>query len=126
VILHLGSAHEDQLLVVLLVIARERIGELSGRVRFDLDGLGVAAPVTAAPTVTRPRSRVLWEVLKDAYTRLGLDRVGNNTFRKLVLARVMEPTSKADTLRVWDKLGVPAAPSLSTVWRTLARSVEQD
>ena len=27
---------------------------------------------------------------------------------------------------MWDELGVPGAPSLSTVWRTLARSVEQD
>jgi hypothetical protein len=68
----------------------------------------------------------LWDVLEDAYARLGFDAVGNDTFKKLVLARVVEPTSKADTLRVWDELGVPGAPSLSTVWRTLARSVEQD
>lgn len=44
---------------------------------------------------------------------------------KLVLARVVEPTSKADTIRVLDDLGVPA-PSLRTIWRTLARCVEQD
>lgn len=111
---------------MLLAIARERIGELSGSVPFDLDGLGAAPPVTAAPTVAGSRSRVLWEVLEAAYARLGFDAVGNDTFRKLVLARIVEPTSKADTLRVWDELGVPAAPSLSTVWRTLARAVEQD
>ena len=69
---------------------------------------------------------MLWDVLEDAYARLGFDGVGNDTFKKLVLARVVEPTSKADTLRVWDELGVPGAPSLSAVWRTLARSVEQD
>lgn len=111
---------------MLLAIARERIGELSGRVPFDLDKLGAVPPVTAAPTVAGSRSRVLWDVLEAAYARLGFDTVGNDTFRRLVLARVVEPTSKADTLRVWGELGVPAAPSLSTVWRTLARAVEQD
>ncbi len=44
---------------------------------------------------------------------------------KLVLARVVEPASKADTIRVLGELGVPA-PSLRTIWRTLARCVEQD
>ncbi len=123
---HLGSAHDDAQLAVLIAIARERISELAGKVPLDLDGLGAAPPVTAAPTVVGSRSRVLWEVLEAAYARLGFDTVGNDTFRKLVLARVVEPTSKADTLRVWEELGVPAAPSLSTVWRTLARCVEQD
>lgn len=69
---------------------------------------------------------MLWEVLEAAYARLGFDTVGNDTFKNLVLARVVEPTSKADTLRVWGELGVATASSLSTVWRTLARSVEQD
>ncbi|MEZ5189146.1 MAG: hypothetical protein R2723_11420 [Microbacterium sp.] len=47
---------------------------------------------------------MLWDVLEDAYARLGFDAVGNDTFKKLVLARVVEPTSKADTLRVWTTL----------------------
>ncbi len=123
---HLGSAHDDEQLAVLVAIARGRIAELAGHVPFDLDGLGATPPATTAPTVTGSRSRLLWDVLEDAYARLGFDTVGNDVFRKLVLARVVEPTSKADTLRVWDELGVPGAPSLSTVWRTLARSVEQD
>ena len=123
---HVGSAHGEEQLAVLLAIAQQRIGELAGRVALDLDGLGTTPPATAAPTVAGSRSRVLWDVLEAAYARLGFDTVGSDTFRKLVLARVVEPTSKADTLRVWDELGVPAAPSLSTVWRTLARSVEQD
>ncbi|WP_454130836.1 IS1634 family transposase [Microbacterium lacticum] len=123
---HLGSAHDDEQLAVLVAIARERIAELAGHVPFDLDGLGATPLATTAPTVTGSRSRLLWDVLEDAYARLGFDAVGNDTFKKLVLARVVEPTSKADTLRVWDELGVPGATSLSAVWRTLARSVEQD
>jgi hypothetical protein len=122
---HLGSAHDDAQLAILIAIGRERIVELTGQGRFDLDGLMPVAPQTTAPTVAGFRSRVLWEVLEAAYSRLGFDTVGNDTFRKLVLARIVEPTSKADTLRVLGELGVPA-PSLSTIWRTLARSIEQD
>ena len=124
---HLGSAHDDAQLAALVTIARERIAEMNGQEQLDLDALAPASPPqSSGPIVTGSRSRVLWDVLEDAYARLGFDGVGNDTFKKLVLARVVEPTSKADTLRVWDELGVPAAPSLSTVWRTLARSVEQD
>lgn len=124
---HLGSAHDDAQLAALVAIARERIAEMNGQEQLDLESLTRAAPPRSSePVVTGSRSRVLWEVLEKAYSHLGFDTVGNDTFRKLVLARIVEPTSKADTLRVWDELGVPSAPSLSTVWRTLARAVEQD
>lgn len=120
---HIGSAHDDAQLAVLVQIAKDRIQ--AGQLAFDLDALGPASPVTAAPIVTGSSSRVLWEVLEGAYVRLGFDVVGDDTFRKLVLARAVEPTSKADTIRVLGELGVPAA-SLRTIWRTLARCVEQD
>ncbi|MFN8031290.1 MAG: hypothetical protein U0Q10_13250 [Dermatophilaceae bacterium] len=41
-------------------------------------------------------------VLGEAYARLGFDAVGDEAFKQLVLARVVEPTSKADSLRVLD------------------------
>lgn len=120
---HIGSAHDDVQLAVLVRIAKDRIH--AGQLTFDLDALSPAAPVMAAPTVTGSASRVLWEVLEGAYAGLGFDVVDSDVFRKLVLARVVEPTSKADTIRVLDELGVPA-PSLRTIWRTLARCVEHD
>ncbi|MFM9746068.1 IS1634 family transposase, partial [Streptomyces brasiliscabiei] len=62
---------------------------------------------------------MLWDVLEAAYRRLGFDAaVDDDVFMKLVLARVVEPTSKADTIRVLGELGVPA-PGLRTIWRTL-------
>ena len=42
-----------------------------------------------------------------------------------MLARIIEPTSKADTIRVLAEIGVKS-PSLRTIWRTLARLVEED
>jgi hypothetical protein len=75
--------------------------------------------------VAGTRSQLLWDVLKAAYARVGFDAVGDQTFKALVLGRVIEPTSKADTLRVLADVGVPA-PSLRTVFRSLARCLERD
>ena len=119
---HIGSAHNDEDLAVLVEVAKTKIQ--AGQLAFDLDALA-PAPVTAAPTVVGSRSRVLWEVLEQAYANLGFDKVGTDTFKRLVLARVIEPTSKVDTIRVLSELGLPS-PSLRTIWRTLARSVKED
>ncbi|WOQ69008.1 IS1634 family transposase [Microbacterium limosum] len=121
---HIGSAHDDAQLAALVQTARERI--TAGQLAFDLDALTPTAPTGVAPTVVGSRSRVLWELLETTYRRIGFDTaVDDDTFMKLVLARVVEPTSKADTIRVLEELGVPA-PGLRTIWRTLARCVEQD
>lgn len=71
------------------------------------------------------RCQLLWDVLSGAYSRLGFDALGDESFKALVLARIVEPTSKADTIRVLGELGVPA-PSLRTIFRALARCIERD
>ena len=71
--------------------------------------------------ITAKSSAVLWQVLTDAYSRLGFDVVADAAFRQLVLARIVEPTSKADSLRVLDEIGVEH-PSLRTMFRTLKRA----
>ncbi len=121
---HIGSAHDDAQLAALVRIAKDRI--MAGQFAFDLDALTPTAPTGAAPIVTGSRARVLWDVLEAAYRRLGFAAaIDDDVFVKLVLARVVEPTSKADTIRVLEELGVPA-PGLRTIWRTLARCVEAD
>lgn len=122
---HLGSAHDDGQLAALIAIGRAKIAELHGQETLDPDVLDGRSRVRSGPVVVGSRSRVLWEVLEQACADLGFTGVGNETFRKLVLARVVEPTSKVDTIRVLDELGVPV-PALRTIWRTLARSIEQD
>ena len=125
---HIGSAHTEAELTVLMSIAREKIH--AGQQAFDLDALTPSKPQIASPTITSSRARVLWEVLEDAYARLGfaeaLDgRAGAEVFQKLVLARLIEPTSKADTIRVCGEIGVEP-PALRTIWRVLARSIEEN
>jgi hypothetical protein len=52
----------------------------------------------------------LWEALCWAYQLLGFDQAdrGDGVFRDLVLARIIEPTSKHDSLRVLGEVGVEA------------------
>lgn len=47
-------------------------------------------------------------MLSEAYDRLGFGAVGDETFKSLVLGRIIEPTSKADALRVLEEVGAPA------------------
>jgi hypothetical protein len=118
---HIGSAHDEDQLVLLLEIARQRLH--AGQEVLDLDaGAGSSG---AGARVSGSRSELLWRVLADAYARLGFDAIGDEAFRATVLARIIEPTSKADTIRVLEEVGV-AGPSLRTIFRMLARSVERD
>ena len=123
---HIGSAHDEAGLSVLMEIARQRLRE--GQQLLDL------ASASAEPThpaglagarVTGTRSGLLWEALTDAYGLLGFEAVRDETFKALVCARVVEPTSKADTIRVLGELGMPA-PSLRTIFRALVRCVQRD
>ena len=70
-------------------------------------------------------SLLLWQVLTDAYSRLGFDVLGDEAFRAMVLARIVEPTSKADSLRVLAEIG-GAGPGLRTLFRSLKRCQDRD
>ncbi len=47
----------------------------------------------AAPRVIGTSSRLLFDVLAEVYSGLGFGAVGDETFRDLVIARIVEPTS---------------------------------
>ena len=149
---HLGSAHTDSELALLLSAARARLSP--GQDALDLGDLAAAAPrigdvagwtagrragqamlgdavpaasaggrpvsVNAGSRVVATSSQLLWQVLTDAYARLGLDVLADEAFRAMVLARIVEPASKADSLRVLAGLGAPAL-ALRTLFRSLAR-----
>lgn len=149
---HVGSAHTDAELALLVQAARERmvpegqdalnLGPVTQKpVRVDEiadwtrppDSLPVAAEggggrprqVAAGGRVIATASLTLWQVLSDAYDQLGFDVVGDDAFRELVAARIIEPTSKLDTIRVLDEIGV-GRPGLATLYRCLRRTNERD
>jgi hypothetical protein len=114
---HIGSAHDEVELELLKAVARQRIA--AGQEELDL---GVAAPPESGGPLPITASRMghLWDALSKGYDVLGFDIAadGDEVFRSLVLARIIEPTSKLDSLRVLEEIGI-AAPSYATVKRRL-------
>lgn len=141
IIAHVGSAHTDAELGVLLEQARaiahggqgtldlgvpdpvERVDDVadwrSGRLPEQQRSPRPAGLSPAGRTVGT-YSKVLYDAVGAVYDELGFDCVGDAVFRDLVIARIVEPTSKADALRVLGDLGVRAA-SYKTIQRRLAR-----
>ena len=111
---HIGSAHDDAELELLKAAARQRLA--AGQGELDL-GLDAAAPGGPLP-VTSSRMGCLLDALARAYEVVALDRAsrGDGVFRGLVLARIIEPASKLDSLRVLEEAGV-APTSYATLRR---------
>jgi hypothetical protein len=146
---HVGSAHTDAELGLLLAAARERLSP--GQDVLDLGELPVvrarmgqvadwtgerevpARPaaggrpvsVAAGGRVVGTSADLLWSVLTSAYAQLGFGVLGDDGFRAMVLARIVEPASKAEVVRVLDEIGAPAV-GLRTLFRSLARSQDRD
>jgi hypothetical protein len=104
---HLGSTHDEAELAALKAAAAERLA--AGQAELDL---GVAGRPGSAPMpITSSGAAHLWDALCRGYEVLGFDAAagGDEVFCQLVLARIIEPTSKADSLRVLAETGVAAA-----------------
>lgn len=119
---HIGSAHDDAELELLKAVARQRMA--AGQGELDL-GLEVTGPARQGRgggplPITSSRMGHLADALGHAYQVLGFEQAagGDEVFRLLVLARVIEPASKLDSLRVLDEAGM-APPSYATLKRRL-------
>jgi len=121
---HIGSAHDDAALALLLHAARERRHAGQQALELDLD-TAPALDRSGRPVVEATGSLILWDALSSVYDALGFSAVRDEAFRALVLGRIIEPTSKVDTVRVLTEVGVPA-PSRATSQRCLRRIVERD
>jgi hypothetical protein len=101
---HIGSAHDDAQLELLKAAAGRGAGGARSRVGPPAEA-GGPLPIIAA------KMAHLWDALCTAYDALGFGQAagGDEVFRRLVLARIIEPTSKLDSLRVLDEAGIAAA-----------------
>ena len=129
---HLGSAHDEAELAALMRLGRQRL--LAGQQVLDLgpilnddaDEVGGQAPgdggAVRRPQIISRRSGWLIEVLRSAYRRLGLGEAvgGDRAFEQMVLARLIEPSSKAQVPRVLGDLGLESV-SVRTLFRSLGR-----
>ena len=112
---HIGSAHTPAEVEILKTVARQRMHANQDALDFD-DGQpgGEEAPIVSS------RAKHLWEVLCTAYGVLGLGRAcgEDEVFKLLALARVIEPVSKLDSIRVLEEIGI-TPPSYPTIKRRL-------
>ena len=116
---HVGSAHDDAQLEVLKAIARQRIAV--GQLELDPDVFGRDGRAGGGPLpVISSRMGHLLDALTRAWRVLGLEQAagGYEVFRQLVIARIIEPVSKLDSLRVLAEAGI-AGPSYATLRRRL-------
>jgi DDE family transposase len=114
---HIGSAHDDAELELLKAVARQRLA--AGQGVLDL-GPGFGGSGGGPLPITSARMGCLLDALGHAYQVLGLGRAsgGDEVFRDLVLARIIEPVSKLDSLRVLEEAGAAPA-SYATLKRRL-------
>jgi hypothetical protein len=117
---HVGSGHDEAEVEALRAAARQRLAGGQTELDLGLETASAAAGSGGPLTIVGSQAAHLWEALSRAYDALGFDRVAgaDDVFRQLVLARIIEPTSKADSLRVLGEVGV-SAPSYPTLNRRL-------
>ena len=120
---HIGSAHDADQLALLEELARERLHAGQQVLEFDTRAAGWVDAGTAVVEATS--ARLLWQALDSVYEALRFTVIRDEAFRALVMARIVEPTSKLDTVRVLGELGVDS-PSRVTFMRCLKRSVARD
>jgi hypothetical protein len=115
-IVHIGSAHNNTELKILLALAHKKMHE--GQLCFNLPHNS-----SLELCLEKSYSGLLWDTLSHVYSNLGFELITDPVFKQLVLARIVEPTSKLDTIRVLGKLGLDA-PSNSSIHRCLRRVID--
>ncbi|MEZ5151990.1 IS1634 family transposase [Rhodococcus zopfii] len=145
IVKHIGSAHTDIELGMLLERARtwlepdQQALDLGLTPQLPVEntlptGQGTLLPapvdeqqpVLDAPGRTETTASVLLrETLHTAYDQLGFGRIDDEVFRDLVIARIVEPGSKLDAGRVLRDLGATPA-SYATIKRHLRSVLDKD
>lgn len=113
---HIGTAHDEAEEAELKALANDTIhaGQLVLDI-FEDDSQGLDITLEAT------YSSVLWNALSKVYDSLGFDKLADEIFKQLVLARIIKPASKIDTIRILADLGLDA-PSNAGIHRCLKRS----
>jgi transposase len=115
---HIGSAHNDEELQLLITLARQRL-QGSQRSLFDTPDMELSIGLKQS------FSGLLLEVLIEQYNHLGFDQLADEDFAYLCVARIVEPTSKLDSLRVLADLGVDGL-SKDRLYRCLKQVIDKD
>ena len=114
----MGSAHTEEELNILLALAHEQL-------QANQLPLFPETRPSLRVGIKRSFSDLLWKTLREQYHKLGFTRLNDETFEALCLARIVEPTSKADSLRVLVDLGVGPIDQ-NKLYGSLSKAAQQD
>lgn len=117
-LIHIGSAHTEEELKILMEIAHKRL-------QANQLELFPEAQSSLRVGMKKSFSALLWSILQDTYRKLGFSKLHDEVFEAVCIARIVEPTSKIDSLRVLSDLGVDFFKK-TTLFRCLAKVEEQD
>lgn len=117
-IVHIGSAHTAAELEMLLALARKQM-------QANQMELFMETKPSLRVSIKRSYSGLLWKILQDEYRKMGFDRLEDEIFEALCVARIVEPTSKLDSLRVLVDLGVEPI-NRNRLYRCLVKAASQD
>src|SRR4030065_2628544 len=115
---HIGSSHTEVELETLLTLSRQRLR--GSQISLFED---TASPLKIS--LKQPVSRLLMQVLIEQYNLLGFDQLKDDIFTYLCVARIVEPTSKLDSLRVLAELGITGL-SKNRLYRCLGQVIAND
>ena len=115
---HIGSAHNADDLNTLVALAQQRL-------RGSQLNLFVESSSSLKISLKQTFSRLLLKILDEQYRLLGFDALKDEVFKNLCIARIVEPTSKLDSLRVLSDLGVNGL-SKNRLYRCLRQVIAKD
>lgn len=114
---HIGSSHTETDLETLMALARQKL--LGAQLSLFTDATSFKI------TLKQSVSSLLLRVLIEQYNLLGFNELKDETFAYLCFARIVEPTSKLDSIRVLGDLGVSGL-SKDQLYRCLGRVIAKD
>ena len=115
---HVGSAHNPEELQLLVSLAKKR---LQGGQQDLFPNQNTKLQIKLKQSC----SNLLFQVLNGQYQQLGFSQLNDSDFANLCVARIVEPTSKIDSLRVLTDLGVNNIDR-NQLYRCLQRVVEKN
>ncbi len=118
---HIGSAHNEADLQLLLTLAKKRL--IAGQISLFPENL--SPPSDSRIILRRSWSGLLFRMLDNQYRQLGFDTLRDRHFKYLCIARLVEPVSKLDSIRVLAELGIDGI-SKDMLYRCLKRVIKKD
>lgn len=113
---HIGSAHNAEELQLLMALAKQRL-PASRQQSLIQDN-----KQQDAIKLKHTSSRLLYDTFSLQYDQLGFTALKDKDFQRLCIARLVEPTSKLDSIRVLKDLGINGG-SEDKLYRCLKRVI---